>query len=110
MAELKCGDCDWVGRKNDVRPIEKAPHLFERVAPGEIMPQGECPECGAFCHASMTDDQIIRSYKIKCAYEKIHAALDNQPDTLDDETLSNIHTFLAEEYFRETGRKIRQSH
>ena len=52
MAELKCGDCDWVGRENDVRPIEKAPPLFERVAPGEIMPQGECPECGTFCHAS----------------------------------------------------------
>ena len=50
MAELKCGDCDWVGRENDVRPIEKAP--LERVAPGEIMPWGECPECGAFCHAS----------------------------------------------------------
>src|SRR5512137_213778 len=24
--------------------------LGERVAPGEIMPSGECPRCGALCH------------------------------------------------------------
>lgn len=30
-----------------VRPI---PRLEERVAPGEIMPAGECPFCGSLCH------------------------------------------------------------
>lgn len=40
----ECQDCEWRGHIDDCKPIK---HLHERVAPGEPMPAGECPECGA---------------------------------------------------------------
>ena len=31
--------------------LEEITHgLWERVSPGELMPSGECPKCGALCH------------------------------------------------------------
>jgi len=42
----KCQDCGWEGDASDCLPISD---LHERVAPGEPMPAGECPDCGALC-------------------------------------------------------------
>jgi hypothetical protein len=44
---VACADCAWTGRERDCGEIVSLP---QRVAPGEIMPAGECPECGALCH------------------------------------------------------------
>jgi hypothetical protein len=46
MAE--CQNCDWKGTEDEVVPEIK--DLWQRVEAGEIMPVGECPECGALCH------------------------------------------------------------
>lgn len=43
-----CGEC-WTSE--ELKPIPER-GIFDRVAPGEPMPAGECPECGAVCHAS----------------------------------------------------------
>jgi hypothetical protein len=43
----ECQDC---GKKWDEAQLREVKHLLERVAPGEPMPSGECPECGAVCH------------------------------------------------------------
>lgn len=45
----KCGDCGKTWIEEELKPIK---HLEQRVAPGEEMPSGECPDCGALCHAS----------------------------------------------------------
>lgn len=42
-----CQDCEWTGPEDDLEGLR---HGHERVAPGESMPAGECPECGACCH------------------------------------------------------------
>jgi uncharacterized membrane-anchored protein len=43
-----CQDCNKLWREEDlVLPIKD---IFQRVLPGEPMPSGECPECGALCH------------------------------------------------------------
>ena len=48
---IECGNCDWTGTIEDVEvSVKSIPHLFERTMPGEIMPAGECPECGALAH------------------------------------------------------------
>lgn len=47
MAESACQNCDWRGPDEDLRPIHD---VTARVAPGEPMPSGECPTCGALCH------------------------------------------------------------
>jgi hypothetical protein len=38
-----CGECFVNDELNEIKDI------FQRVAPGEPMPSGECPQCGALC-------------------------------------------------------------
>lgn len=46
----RCQNCEWTGTDERLaRKLEDVPDLFERVAPGEPMPSGECPQCGALC-------------------------------------------------------------
>lgn len=44
----ECGNCDWTGRQDALGDIED---LSQRVDPGEPMPTGECPDCGALAHS-----------------------------------------------------------
>jgi len=44
---FECQDCGQHWTEENLEPIRD---VFQRVAPGEIMPAGECPECGALCH------------------------------------------------------------
>lgn len=53
--EVECANCDWKGAEEDLNPIKD---LGQRVEPGEIMPAGECPECG--CLAHVTDREAER--------------------------------------------------
>ena len=39
-----CSYCDWQGPADKCGPLKNA---WERVAPGDTMPAGECPECNA---------------------------------------------------------------
>lgn len=43
--------CENCGRVLDYDQLEPVMNPLQRVAPGEIMPYGECPDCGAVCHA-----------------------------------------------------------
>jgi hypothetical protein len=45
--ECACQNCDWKGPESELKPIKD---IGQRVAPGEPMPSGECPECGCLCH------------------------------------------------------------
>jgi hypothetical protein len=47
MAKVECQNCRWTGDEEGCDPVED---LAERVAPGEVCPVCECPECGAVCH------------------------------------------------------------
>ncbi len=44
----RCGNCAFVTFNLEVLPPIK--DLLHRVAPGEPMPAGECPTCGALVH------------------------------------------------------------
>jgi hypothetical protein len=46
----RCQNCGAIHKTNKLNEVK---HLTERVAPGEPMPSGECPKCGALC-------QVIR--------------------------------------------------
>jgi predicted RNA-binding Zn-ribbon protein involved in translation (DUF1610 family) len=43
-----CDDCGWTGDT-----LNEVSRVHERVDPGEKMPEGECPECGALQHKSV---------------------------------------------------------
>lgn len=47
--------CRWI--ESELQPIED---IFERVAPGEVMPAGECPSCGALCHQIQLDVEVTK--------------------------------------------------
>lgn len=49
MPLYHCYNCD---RDYDslVNQFPDIPDLLERIAPGEPVPDGECPECGALVH------------------------------------------------------------
>jgi hypothetical protein len=50
---VNCDNCPWIGSERDCGEIQ---NLSGRVAPGEIMPAGECPECGALCHLTENEE------------------------------------------------------
>lgn len=47
--DTECSDCGITG---DVETLDQIRNFWDRVTPGEIMPAGECPHCGALCHAT----------------------------------------------------------
>lgn len=67
MTKVACENCTWIGLSDRCKPIQK---LSERVAPGEIMPYGECPGCGAVCH-EYTGDKPVSSLKLEVTVERI---------------------------------------
>jgi len=50
--KTRCQDCNQIWLATDIDP--EIPHLHERVGPGEPMPDGECPDCGALCQPVKT--------------------------------------------------------
>ncbi len=52
--KYKCQNCGEMWSEEKLKPIS---HLEQRVAAGEPMPAGECPDCGAVCHEEMGDDE-----------------------------------------------------
>ena len=55
----RCEDCQKTWWVEELTKVDFGDALREgRIALGEIMPAGECPECGAFCHLMKeTDDE-----------------------------------------------------
>lgn len=50
-ALCECQNCDWTGKVAELRcDLSNIPDLFDRIAPGEIVPAGTCPECDSLCH------------------------------------------------------------
>lgn len=43
----RCNDCCKIWEESEIQP---AKDLLQRVLPNELMPSGECPECGALVH------------------------------------------------------------
>lgn len=43
-----CGNCDK--SFNDIPGLSQVHYLAERLTPGNEVPSGECPECGALCY------------------------------------------------------------
>lgn len=51
---VECANCEWTGDCTEVEAIED---FWDRVSPGEIMPYGQCPECGCLCHEKVDDEK-----------------------------------------------------
>jgi hypothetical protein len=51
-----CQNCTSLWRDDQIKT--EIPDIQERVSPGEPMPSGECPECGALCHEDEKDREF----------------------------------------------------
>jgi hypothetical protein len=61
--ESYCQNCDWRGPDEQLgRQLADTPDLLERVDPGEPMPTGECPLCGALCQPVEDEEQPTANY------------------------------------------------
>ena len=69
---VTCQNCDWQGTVGQCEPIAPR-YLPERVPPGNIMPAGECPECGA---SAMLDEQRERIGDLRPEMEALMLDLD----------------------------------
>lgn len=49
----QCQNCKAAWLIERLNPIKD---IHQRVAPGEIMPAGECPRCGALCHIQKVEE------------------------------------------------------
>lgn len=46
----KCDDCGELFPLANLEPLLGCSDLDERLSAGSIVPDGECPTCGAFCY------------------------------------------------------------
>lgn len=51
----QCPDCDWTGTLDDINGLHHLHHIHERISPGELVPAGACPECGAMIEVEDAD-------------------------------------------------------
>lgn len=62
-SKSKCQDCQETFNDGDLAPIDD---IYERVSPGEIMPSGECPKCGALCQPIDSTEGLNKFLVISC--------------------------------------------
>ncbi len=74
---VACANCEWTGVEAECAemPVNS---ILERVSPGEIMPVGECPECGAVAHYS--DDAVISNRLLQEACGLLNSLVERAPD------------------------------
>jgi hypothetical protein len=51
-----CNDCGSEFVHQDLEPIK---HLHSRVLPGDVMPVGQCPECGGTCRSMDEETTVV---------------------------------------------------
>ncbi len=49
--DYRCQDCEQEWGLDELHEVR---HLSQRVEIGEVMPAGQCPDCGALCHETST--------------------------------------------------------
>ena len=76
-----CLNCDWHGPDTATNEIKD---VMMRVAPGEPMPVGECPDCGALVHLPKAGEDILNDI-IKTGHEA-EAVIPNPDETLKSDT------------------------
>ena len=72
MKVYSCSDCEFSTLVvEDLSDIED---IIDRVFPGEDMPDGECPDCGALVHGVETRRRAITKTRVLEGVRRVRAA------------------------------------
>lgn len=52
---VACASCNWEGPADECDGYRD---FWSRAQPGEIIPHGDCPKCGAFCYEAKAEDAV----------------------------------------------------
>ena len=80
----ECANCGLRNAANDLDPTHD---IWSRIQPGEIMPHGDCPECGAFCYPVTEPEKRLTIHE---AMEKLLKCAELNQDSLEPKTVSAI--------------------
>ncbi|QPC87114.1 hypothetical protein GA830_10445 [Mesorhizobium sp. NBSH29] len=88
----RCADCGRVTHFSDLAAIKD---MEQRIDPGEIVPAGECPECGALAYVDDTGPNYMMLSALHLA-EQFMAGFEGDPmqEGIDDQ-LAAIRAVLA---------------
>lgn len=53
-----CANCEW--KTNTIEDVDELTDVVERVHPGDVMPDGQCPKCGMAVFLEDTAAERIR--------------------------------------------------
>ena len=96
--KVECGNCGRVWDEADLAQIfPDIPNLTERIAPGEPVPFGECPECGALVHAVRETFMCQVCGKVVKAEDIREHLIEHNPNAegMDWEDIRNQFTLLS---------------
>jgi len=110
--KFRCENCATLWELNQLIELDPTA-LYDRVAAGEIMPQGSCPECGSFCHLWRDKYAKIRphlNHVLEVSYyhrrgelvvectecgETVHSLYDSQRDSWEQEEKQMTHPTIV---------------
>lgn len=94
--QCRCGNCGWTGPESGLRcGLTEIEDFWSRVSPGDVVPDGECPECGGL--AVPFDEANARL--IAAAPEllaALQAALASLTDLANDWPVMELHEPISE--------------
>lgn len=80
----ECANCGLRTKADDLDPTHD---IWSRIQPGEILPHGDCPECGAFCYPVTEPEKRLT---IHDAMERLLKCAELNQDSLEPETVAAI--------------------
>lgn len=60
--------CDNCEKEWFEEELKVAKDYFERISPGQMVPSGECPACGAFCYPAALKTGLPKGWQIQQVY------------------------------------------
>ena len=66
MSTVRCDNCEWTGPKSRIRLLEDLASLGDRLTSGSQVPDGECPECGAFVYLARVEYHRYEIWYFPC--------------------------------------------
>ncbi len=87
--KCRCDNCGWKGKAKKLKPISD---IEDRIYPGEEVPAGECPACGAcaFIIPKRTEAQrILRKWHKQVVMGEPYTAVQME------ELLDDLHTLIV---------------